>query len=52
MTKLVPTLPHFAAFGQYPIHATDRTKVDSFIQQGGEGFRWRLVPKAFRVQVV
>ena len=26
MTKLVPTLPHFTASSQYPIHATDRTK--------------------------
>src|SRR5664279_2254537 len=52
MTELVATFPHFAVFGQDPVHRAERTQKNAFIQQGGKDLRRSLVPKTFGMQLI
>src|ERR1051325_453126 len=52
MTELVAALLQFAVFSQNSMHATNRTEIDSFVQQGGIDLSRSLVLKAFRVHTI
>jgi|GEM_PF-2073527 len=52
MPKLVASLLQLAVLSQDAMHGADRAEINAFIDQGGKDLRRRLVPEAFRVQMI
>jgi hypothetical protein len=50
VTSLVAPFSHFIVLRQEPIHGSQRTQVDAFIEQGGIDFGWGLVYKPLTMQ--